>query len=254
MFPPLIMLMRKAKCDIHVKVDNEGLHVSESQVFSFCPEQHHQKPRVSLHSSVTALHLYLTPAWWFQAEKAAPDGRSEWVIPKGDIVFTSPAVAGRLESVWTSPNAFDPDRFIKIEDGGREEDKGSFKHLGPTRAHTQTHRFVYCFLRKRRKSARHLWGPCQVLVLVLWLYFLGGILQFILNASYGRGLPTPLGFGGGMHGCLGQQFGYLQVKAIMATVLRLYDIEPIGPLPKPDYEAMVVGPKGTPLVRFKRRV
>ncbi len=69
-----------------------------------------------------------------QAEKAAPDGRSEWVIPKGDIVFTSPAVAGRLESVWTSPNAFDPDRFIKIEDGGREEDKGSFKHLGDTRA------------------------------------------------------------------------------------------------------------------------
>jgi len=143
MYPPLIMLMRKAKVDVHVKAD-----------------------------------------------KPAPDGRTEWTIPKGDIVFTSPAVAGRLPSVWSEPDAFDPDRFVKQSQGGREEDKGSFKHLG---------------------------------------------------------------FGGGMHGCLGQQFGYLQVKAIVATLLRLYDIEPIGDLPKPDYEAMVVGPKGSPMVKFKRR-
>ena len=56
-----------------------------------------------------------------------------------------------------------------------------------------------------------------------------------------------------MHGCLGQQFGYLQVKAILATLLRLYDIEPLGPIPAPDYEAMVVGPKGKPMVRFTKR-
>jgi len=143
MFPPLIMLMRKAKVDIPVK-----------------------------------------------AEHPAPDGRKEWVIPKGDIVFTSPAVAGRLPSVWTKPDKYDPDRFIKLEHGGREEDKGQFKHLG---------------------------------------------------------------FGGGMHGCLGQQFGYLQAKTIVATLLRLYDIEPLTEFPKPDYEAMVVGPKGKPMVKFTRR-
>jgi sterol 14-demethylase len=85
-----------------------------------------------------------------KSEQPAPDGRSEWTIPKGDIVFTSPAVAGRLPSVWTNPDSFDPDRFVKKEHGGREEDKGPFKHLG---------------------------------------------------------------FGGGMHGCLGQQFGYLQVSS-----------------------------------------
>lgn len=140
MFPPLIMLMRKAKVDIPVK-----------------------------------------------AKEDAPDGRSEWVIPKGDIVFTSPAVAGRLDKVFTNPDKFDPDRFSPA----RAEDQGKFKFLG---------------------------------------------------------------FGGGMHACMGQQFGFLQVKAIVATMLRLYEIEPVEKeLPKANYEAMVVGPIGKPMIRYKKR-
>jgi len=139
MYPPLIMLMRKAKCDIPVK-----------------------------------------------AKSPAPDGRTEWTIPKGDIVFTSPAVAGRLETVYTEPDKFDPDRFSEE----RQEDNGKFKFLG---------------------------------------------------------------FGGGMHACMGQQFGFLQVKTVVATMLRLYEIEPIGDLPKPNYEAMVVGPLGKPMIKFKKR-
>ena len=43
------------------------------------------------------------------------------------------------------------------------------------------------------------------------------------------------------------------MKAIVATLMRLYEIEPLGPIPVPDYEAMVVGPKGSPMVKFKRR-
>lgn len=104
-----------------------------------------------------------------------------------------------------------------------------------------------------------------------------------------------LGFGGGMHQCMGQQFGYLQVsvttnqptnpppnqpiihhsttrhttlpthqthtdqpphlqvKTILATILSKYEIEMLGPLPEPDYTAMVVGPKGKPMCRYKRR-
>lgn len=38
------------------------------------------------------------------------DGKT-YTIPKGDIVITSPAVASRMESVFTNPNAFEPDRF-----------------------------------------------------------------------------------------------------------------------------------------------
>lgn len=49
-------------------------------------------------------------------------------------------------------------------------------------------------------------------------------------------------FGGGKHGCLGEQFGYLQVKTIVSMLLRKFELTPVGPLPKPNYAAMVVGP------------
>lgn len=62
-----------------------------------------------------------------------------------------------------------------------------------------------------------------------------------------------LGFGGGMHACMGQQFGFMQVKTILSVIFSKYDLEPLGDLPEPDYTAMVVGPKGTPMVRYKKR-
>lgn len=50
------------------------------------------------------------------------------------------------------------------------------------------------------------------------------------------------GFGGGVHKCIGEKFGLLQVKTVLATVLRDYDFELLGPLPEPNYHTMVVGP------------
>eukprot|EP01041_Mallomonas_annulata_P010734 gene10734-22425_t len=62
-----------------------------------------------------------------------------------------------------------------------------------------------------------------------------------------------LGFGGGMHACLGQQFGLLQVKVVMSVLLRNYKIEPIDKeFPEPDYAAMVVGPKNHLRVRYTK--
>ena len=46
------------------------------------------------------------------------------IIPKGDIVCVSPAVAHRLESVYTNPNQFDPARFLE-----RHEDKAKYSFL-----------------------------------------------------------------------------------------------------------------------------
>mmetsp|Transcript_5439 Transcript_5439/g.17173 ORF Transcript_5439/g.17173 Transcript_5439/m.17173 type:complete len:486 (-) Transcript_5439:43-1500(-) len=62
-----------------------------------------------------------------------------------------------------------------------------------------------------------------------------------------------LGFGGGIHQCMGQQFGFCQVKTILSWLNRHYDMELASPFPEPDYAAMVVGPKGAPLVTFKRK-
>lgn len=50
------------------------------------------------------------------------------------------------------------------------------------------------------------------------------------------------GFGGGVHKCIGEKFGLLQVKTVLATVFRSYDFELLGPLPEPNYHTMVVGP------------
>lgn len=64
-----------------------------------------------------------------------------------------------------------------------------------------------------------------------------------------------MGFGGGMHSCMGQNFGYLQVKTILSILFREYDIERVAPnLPAIGYEDMVVGPKGDCRVRYKKRV
>jgi len=62
-----------------------------------------------------------------------------------------------------------------------------------------------------------------------------------------------IGFGGGRHGCMGEQFAYMQIKTIWSVLIRKFDFELISPLAKPDYEAMVVGPKGECKIRFKRR-
>eukprot|EP00667_Euglena_gracilis_P010398 EG_transcript_10580 len=52
-----------------------------------------------------------------------------------------------------------------------------------------------------------------------------------------------ISFGGGRHTCLGEHFGMLQVKVIVAVLLQHFDLELIEGLPEPDYAAMIVGPK-----------
>jgi sterol 14-demethylase len=62
-----------------------------------------------------------------------------------------------------------------------------------------------------------------------------------------------LGFGGGRHACLGQQFGLMQVKTIVSVLLRTYKFEAVDKeFPEPDYTAMVVGPKNHCKVRYTK--
>ncbi|GFZ20989.1 similar to CYTOCHROME P450 51G1 [Actinidia rufa] len=113
---------------------------------------------------------------------------TEYDIPKGHIVATSPAFANRLPHIFKDPDTYDPDRFSP----GRDEDKvaGAFSYIS---------------------------------------------------------------FGGGRHGCLGEPFAYLQIKAIWGHLLRNFELELISPFPEIDWNAMVVGVKGKVMVRYKRR-
>ncbi|KAI8967248.1 lanosterol 14-alpha demethylase [Mycotypha africana] len=70
------------------------------------------------------------------------------------------------------------------------------------------------------------------------------------NMDYGFGAvgissKNPfLPFGAGRHRCIGEQFGYLQIKTIVATLLRMFDFElENGKVPKSDYTSMVVVPE-----------
>lgn len=64
-----------------------------------------------------------------------------------------------------------------------------------------------------------------------------------------------LGFGAGIHQCMGQQFAYTQVKTILSIILRNFDVTlpPHLPFPQADDKAMVVGPKGSPLLTYTKR-
>jgi len=63
-----------------------------------------------------------------------------------------------------------------------------------------------------------------------------------------------MGFGGGMHSCMGQNFAFVQVKTILSIMFREFEIERVAEkMPEIDWEAMVVGPKGDCRVRYKRR-
>nr|APU50920.1 obtusifoliol 14-alpha demethylase [Fritillaria cirrhosa] len=62
-----------------------------------------------------------------------------------------------------------------------------------------------------------------------------------------------ISFGGGRHGCLGEPFAYLQIKAIWSHLLRNFEFELVSPFPENDWNAMVVGVKGEVMVKYKRR-
>ncbi|UQA55169.1 cytochrome P450 [Polyangium aurulentum] len=64
---------------------------------------------------------------------------------------------------------------------------------------------------------------------------------------------TMITFGGGKHRCVGMAFGLLQVRSVVAYILRHFDLELVSRSPSPDYSGFVVGPTQPCLVRYRRR-
>eukprot|EP00244_Chara_vulgaris_P006008 TRINITY_DN23035_c0_g1_i1.p1 TRINITY_DN23035_c0_g1~~TRINITY_DN23035_c0_g1_i1.p1 ORF type:complete len:508 (-),score=80.12 TRINITY_DN23035_c0_g1_i1:9-1532(-) len=67
------------------------------------------------------------------------------------------------------------------------------------------------------------------------------------------GAYSYIAFGGGRHGCLGENFGYMQIKAIWSVMIRNFELELISPFPGSDFRSFVVGPTGSCTFRYKRR-
>jgi len=61
-----------------------------------------------------------------------------------------------------------------------------------------------------------------------------------------------ISFGGGKHGCPGENFGIIQIKTLWSVLLNTYEIE-FPPVPPPDYTSMVAGPKGPVMVKYRKR-
>jgi len=61
-----------------------------------------------------------------------------------------------------------------------------------------------------------------------------------------------IGFGGGRHACIGQNFAYLQIKTVWSVLLREFEFEMATPVPAADYDSMVIGPLPA-RVRYTRR-
>jgi sterol 14-demethylase len=63
-----------------------------------------------------------------------------------------------------------------------------------------------------------------------------------------------LAFGGGRHGCPGENFGIMQIKTIWTVLLRTFDFElDSKEFPAPDYTNLVVGPKQPCKLRYTRK-
>lgn len=62
-----------------------------------------------------------------------------------------------------------------------------------------------------------------------------------------------ISFGGGRHKCMGNSFGILQVKTIIAKLLSEFDFELYGDPVEGDFQGLVIGPKLPCRLRYKRR-
>lgn len=63
-----------------------------------------------------------------------------------------------------------------------------------------------------------------------------------------------IAFGGGKHGCPGENFGILQVKTIWTVLLETYDLEWVDPkMPPLDFQSLVIGPKAPTFIRYKKK-
>ncbi|KIJ36242.1 hypothetical protein M422DRAFT_76275 [Sphaerobolus stellatus SS14] len=140
---------------------------------------------------------------------ALKDESRTYVVPKGDMLLASPAVAQMDASIWKNPEVWDPyrwldpsgaaaDALVQYDQGGEKVDYG-FGQIS--------------------KGTESVYQP----------------------------------FGAGRHRCIGEQFAYLQLSTILATLVRHLELR-MDEVPKHNYQTMVTQPQGNCPVRYRKRL
>ncbi|KAJ7707412.1 lanosterol 14-alpha-demethylase [Mycena rosella] len=60
-------------------------------------------------------------------------------------------------------------------------------------------------------------------------------------------------FGAGKHRCIGEQFAYLQIGTIIATLIRRVELQLPNPVPEHNYHTLILMPKDPKSVHYRRR-
>jgi len=69
-----------------------------------------------------------------------------------------------------------------------------------------------------------------------------------------KGATSPyLPYGAGRHRCIGEQFAYVQLGVVVATMVRLVKLQSIGELVKTDFSSLFSRPMAPAVVKYERR-
>jgi cytochrome P450 len=77
-----------------------------------------------------------------------------------------------------------------------------------------------------------------------------------LSSCIGQGaFSSYLPFGAGRHRCIGESFAYVQLKTIISTIIRNFDISFQGSqkFPKTDFTTLIVMPVKPVMVTYEKR-
>ncbi|CCA74606.1 related to sterol 14 alpha-demethylase [Serendipita indica DSM 11827] len=146
---------------------------------------------------------------------AAPSESGSYVIPKGYYVLASPSVAAMDPNVWRNPTEWDPYRWMP----GSASAAGNLSGALMARSDEE-------------KGEKVDYGFGMV----------------------SKGTESPYQpFGAGRHRCIGENFAYVQLGSIIATMIRALELRLPEGMPEHNYHTMVVVPKSPCDIEYRRR-